>query len=358
MTETIQNTFRTRAKFLRAQAYGILFIMLCLLLFGAWIFFNAGDITRSDVKTTNTLKTSSDIAKRINTLEKELKAVIKMPKSAQDLANKIRMLRPKVIVLNRNISNITELVLFDINRKISTGEFGNVPGNIDVVDVLKLEIPKSIYHKSLAHLVSVDVSVKAMRFKTNNYIDGTELLASSPKYLQMYKNELLSFEPLFEEAKDLIDQLKVEDEKYLKALDTDKKNLLYSELDELRQGFNIVKERELNQKFGGPSSNDEALNNISIPFLVQTNITRFGPILLILFFVSILVNLYRYNIRLAGYYDARADSLELLELKVDETIFEKFVSSVSPDQFDFGKVPLSPAEHAVELAKTLTEKSK
>ena len=76
-----------------------------------------------------------------------------------------------------------------------------------------------------------------------------------------------------------------------------------------------------------------------------------------LFFVGILVNLYRYNIRLAGYYDARADGLELIDLGVDETIFAKLVSSVSPEHYDFGKTPLSPAEHAVELAKTITEKT-
>ena len=42
--------------------------------------------------------------------------------------------------------------------------------------------------------------------------------------------------------------------------------------------------------------------------LVQTSVTRFGLLAVIGFFVSILVSLYRYNIRLAAFYLARSDA--------------------------------------------------
>jgi len=55
--------------------------------------------------------------------------------------------------------------------------------------------------------------------------------------------------------------------------------------------------------------------------LVQTNITRFGTIVMIIFLVSILTPLYRYNIRLATYYDAHGDILQLLDTKIGSVGF-------------------------------------
>jgi hypothetical protein len=43
--------------------------------------------------------------------------------------------------------------------------------------------------------------------------------------------------------------------------------------------------------------------------VIEPNITRFGTMIIVSFLVSILVPLYRYNIRLAAFYQARADGL-------------------------------------------------
>jgi len=96
-----------------------------------------------------------------------------------------------------------------------------------------------------------------------------------------------------------------------------------------------------------------------VPFaqLVQTNVTRFGTIIMITFLVSILTPLYRYNIRLSTYYDARADVLELLNTKLEGVGFVQLAASLTPS-FDFGKAPSTPVEQIVELARQLGDRSK
>ena len=128
-----------------------------------------------------------------------------------------------------------------------------------------------------------------------------------------------------------------------------------NELNEFRDGLKLVKEQERKQRFGLASTPQEE-KNVSIPFLIQTNVTRFGPMLIILFFVNILVNLYRYSIRLAAYYDARGDSLELLDIKIHADAFQKLAASVSPDALDISKPPKLPTEYAVDIAKAAVGK--
>ena len=54
--------------------------------------------------------------------------------------------------------------------------------------------------------------------------------------------------------------------------------------------------------------------------LLQTSVTRFGLLAVIGFFVSILVSMYRYNIRLAAFYRARADALRLFAPEIRSPI--------------------------------------
>lgn len=90
--------------------------------------------------------------------------------------------------------------------------------------------------------------------------------------------------------------------------------------------------------------------------LVQTNVTRFGTIVLIVFLVSILTPLYRYNFRLATYYDARADVLELFNTKLLRTDVVKMMAVFTPT-FDFGKAPSTPIEQLAQLVAELTHGS-
>lgn len=84
-------------------------------------------------------------------------------------------------------------------------------------------------------------------------------------------------------------------------------------------------------------------------YLISTATTRLGIVVLLLFLVQILVPLYRYNTKLAAFYDARADALNLVS--DDPSGFEQIVNILSPDTVDFGKSPAAPTQQAFEFAK-------
>jgi hypothetical protein len=80
---------------------------------------------------------------------------------------------------------------------------------------------------------------------------------------------------------------------------------------------------------------------------VQTNLTRLGAVAIMFFLVGILVPQYRYNIRMASFYDARADSVRLAD-KVDDL---GVIATVMTPNIDFGKAPATPWEQIVEVIK-------
>jgi hypothetical protein len=91
--------------------------------------------------------------------------------------------------------------------------------------------------------------------------------------------------------------------------------------------------------------------------LISTVTTRVGSVFMLLFLVQLLISMYRYDIKLAGYYEARADALQLLRAP-NEARLEAFVRAFSPDAVDFGRIPKTPIEHALLLAKEITALSK
>jgi|GEM_PF-4547986 len=80
--------------------------------------------------------------------------------------------------------------------------------------------------------------------------------------------------------------------------------------------------------------------------------TRAALIVILLFLVQILVTLYRYNMRLASFYDARIDALKLAGSSTIKELGE-LIMHLSPEQLDFGKTPATVTEQAFDLAKTL-----
>jgi hypothetical protein len=91
--------------------------------------------------------------------------------------------------------------------------------------------------------------------------------------------------------------------------------------------------------------------------LIQTSITRFGLLAVVGFFVSILVSLYRYNVRLAAFYMARADVLRLYAPNIAISDFALMAGVLSPT-VEFGKTPQPPLGQLVEMAKTMKEAGK
>ena len=85
--------------------------------------------------------------------------------------------------------------------------------------------------------------------------------------------------------------------------------------------------------------------------LISTYANRVGVILVILFLVGILVSLYRYNMRLSAFYDARADALYMMDFL--DVGFDRLAEALTPDTVDFGKQPRSPVDQVSTLAREL-----
>ena len=93
--------------------------------------------------------------------------------------------------------------------------------------------------------------------------------------------------------------------------------------------------------------------------LVWTAITRFGTILFIVYTISILLNLYRYTMRMSAYYESRAESLSLMTEFGDAEAkrFQMFVDALAAERVDFGKQPTTPIEQVMEAARSLRNRA-
>jgi len=87
-------------------------------------------------------------------------------------------------------------------------------------------------------------------------------------------------------------------------------------------------------------------------FIVSVVSKRVGAVLILIFLVQILVTLFRYNSRLAAFYDARADALQVCTSNAFDSA-EKCVAVLAPDSLDFGKIPRSSVESGAEIVKRL-----
>lgn len=90
--------------------------------------------------------------------------------------------------------------------------------------------------------------------------------------------------------------------------------------------------------------------------LITAISTRIGAVILLVFLVQILVPLYRYVMRLASFYEARADTIEFLigvGTPVNHRQFDMIARAFSPDGIDFSTAPPSPVEQAVKLVQEI-----
>jgi hypothetical protein len=129
------------------------------------------------------------------------------------------------------------------------------------------------------------------------------------------------------------------------------------------QELNVIlkdlKPRVAQEKFFGPSVNlggqgavDKTDNSkTDWARVIETNATRIGALVTMFSLVTILVPQYRYNIRMASFYEARSDSLGMLPEAMSAEDFDKVVSIMTPN-IDFGKAPPTPWEQIIEVIKT------
>jgi ABC-type multidrug transport system fused ATPase/permease subunit len=92
-------------------------------------------------------------------------------------------------------------------------------------------------------------------------------------------------------------------------------------------------------------------NKSQTVFLVSTLSTKVGSVLLLVFLVQLLSNLYRYNLRLASFSDSRADFLQLLSpsQSLDGETLARILSAEALVEMD--RTPASLLQHATELVQ-------
>ncbi|MEL6235656.1 MAG: hypothetical protein AAFR46_14725, partial [Pseudomonadota bacterium] len=81
------------------------------------------------------------------------------------------------------------------------------------------------------------------------------------------------------------------------------------------------------------------------------------PAILLLFLLSTLSALYRYNLRMAGFYHGRADALELVtaEAQVDPERLEAYARALGADGVDF-RGTKTPSDQAGEMASAIIQR--
>ncbi len=107
---------------------------------------------------------------------------------------------------------------------------------------------------------------------------------------------------------------------------------------QLKETIGELKKDLQNEKIPPKDSGDA---NFTLVSLITT---KFGVAVLLIFLVQILVTLYRYNARLASFYDARADALQIQFVNEDK--MESIISLLAADSLEFTKAP-SPLTHKI-----------
>lgn len=109
----------------------------------------------------------------------------------------------------------------------------------------------------------------------------------------------------------------------------------------------------------GEENNDTSQDyiGVSLPFLLQLNITRFGTLTLVGIGIGILVPLYRFSARLSTFYRAQADALRFRQTVEKRVSFVRLASALTP-RLDFGKSQVAVDHGLMELGRHMSEQEK
>ena len=264
--------FRKRSGLLRVQAFSILGLIVLLLGSAIWIFFAAAEITKQDVSVDKSFRRSSDIEAHIRDLEAKLPASPKFEPSDAER----KEYQSKVDVLKSKQGEFF-VPLEDLNReavnRIAKKEASVDRGLYDLQKVLKV-IPFS-YRGGLDDRASFEGF--DTQYPTESLILFSSLISQELSLINELNKRYDELAALAREANASREKVRGEySKKYAQwEAETEKTR---SELSEFRSGLKEVRAQESKQKFGlSPAPQEE--RNVSIPFLIQTNVTRFGPML-------------------------------------------------------------------------------
>ncbi len=355
--------FRERARGARRQAYFVLSLICALLVVAVVIFIFAGELTRSEVGSRALFTSSDAVNKKIMEVEGKFpsKPTLSYTKNqVLEYRRKRKQLQEERVI----IINALHVMEKEVNKKVNDGISVVDRGHFNIMDII-VEVNTVSYWSKLGedgesgfggvtntsiyfNTVSIIGFISHMNENIERYNSLKNSLSKMNKVASSMNEFKLGIESNYNSLRD----------EWFKRTSEGRKEVM-----ELRRGLKLVAEKEFKEKFGLNELTEEnkkttKADEISIPILVQTTINRFGPLIVILFFASILVNLYRYSIRLSAYYDARADAVHLVQDKVDVYTYSRYIEHLSPDELDVGKPPKLPTSHLVDIAKAVVAKMK
>ena len=119
---------------------------------------------------------------------------------------------------------------------------------------------------------------------------------------------------------------------------------------EARDQFDTAKKRLNNvlNGIGARESDDPATSPNS---LIASAVTRFGLLIMLLFFAQALLNLYRYSIQLSSFYWSKAMVISLSDGDSDEIV--KLSKILSPQEITLGRKPKATVDDAVKIMKAV-----
>jgi hypothetical protein len=200
-------------------------------------------------------------------------------------------------------------------------------------------------HPNLESVI-IELKVRSKRFRkiATNYLLGIFLVTIFGLYTFTFAYQFNANTRLFDMAEDILSY----DMVILNDLDGRKTDSKGGPVDFEDQRFLIL--QNVNKSTSLIASNiKEYLKSDNYIRFFETLSTRVGSVIILLFLVQMLIRVFRYNIRLANYYQARADALEIC-LKSGQGSFDQIVNFLSPDSIDIG-MSQTPTEQIIEVLK-------
>ncbi len=322
--------FKSRASKLRKQSNWFLALVSLALLGGVFVFIFAPDIANTDIN-------KKTVLERIQ----EQETIIR------DAENSFKIVLDENSDIQRNFSDSLSLIL-DPHYKTYDSICNLIKSNInDIIDQNQAKVISSLEVFEPANLTSygnfVSIGFITYRFKLVKDAQSFSiaLKETGPKLDRLITLYNLSFNNI-----ERLGALESQNQKlHLTSLKKDSLDNVIAYAAKLR---NLIEANELKSK--ATLKDDKTIGHSNYPHLIQTNITRFGSILLILFFVKIIIPQYRYSLRLAAFYLARADALTLLNTGVNTVDFDLLSTTLTPNH-EFGKAPDTPHEKMIDLFK-------
>jgi hypothetical protein len=344
-TPKLIGAFEKRARFRRVESYLILLLMLSLLPLAGYVLSQAKDIAAND--------TSVDTTARQQKAEGKFSSDAHQLDGLRQQAGSVKITIPFISELDGKLTkeysaNYCRLTLIDAE--------GNLKSAMDVLSELKRNIdsnPIGCVPSSPGQTIDPGKPhFSLLLFNDNVYANNVpvDVLTFDASLLKDRFSKLINENnqtPLVD--KGAINSLNAE---YLSSMHTI--NVDNNAIERLKK---IREEAEIGQLTGQPAEDSQELKGpSSLQFLIQLNIVRFGIISLIGIAIGVLAPLYRFSARLAAFYQAKADTLQLHEVAYKKTSFANLSSALTPPM-EFGKSQAIP-DYLTELLRDSISRGK